>query len=334
MPRYHLSQSPLYMVTSPLQLTKRLNLDVDKLERLVNREDNYVRFYIGTTKKRAVQKPKERLWALQKRIAVWLSRIETPGYLNSAVKGRSYITNARAHRADTNLIQVDIRSFFQNVTKHAVYMFFLNMMHCRRDVAMLLAKALTVDEHLPTGSPVSPILSYFAHKRMFDGIADLATENGLDFTVYVDDICLSGALASRKMLFEVRRIIARNRLRSHKCKFFPAGIPRVVTGVALTASGPRLPHRRHLKIHEAFVQLKSLPSGTAYERELHITMSRMSEAAQLDPVWRDRVRSLRALHTGCPAMAPPFTRPSQDTHPAPQRISPDSSGAGQNGHHK
>ena len=131
---------------------------------------------------------------------------------------------------------------------------------------------------------------------MFDRIADLATENGLDFTVYMDDICLSGALASRKMLFEVRGIIARNGLRSHKCKFFPSGIPRVVTGVALTASGYRLPHRRHLKIHEALVQLKSLPSGTAYERELHATMSRMSEAAQLEPVWRERVRSLRASY--------------------------------------
>ena len=129
------------MVTSPSQLAKRLNLDIDKLERLVNRADNYARFYIGTTKKRAVQKPKGRLRALHKRIATWLSRIETPDYLHSAVKGRSYITNAQAHRVDTNLIQVDIRSFFQNVAKHAVYVFFLDMMHCRGDVAMLLAKS-------------------------------------------------------------------------------------------------------------------------------------------------------------------------------------------------
>ena len=223
MPRYHLSQSPLYKATSPSQLAKRLDLGIEEeeLERLVNRGDNYVRFYTGTTKKRAVQKPKERLWALHKRIATWLGRIETPDYLHSAVKGRSYITNAQAHRADTNLIQVDIRSFFQNVTKHAVYVFFMDTMRCRPDVAMLLAKAFTVDEHLPTGSPVSPILSYFAHKRLFDGVANLATEYELAFTAYIDDMCLSGTLASRKILFKVRQIIASNGLKSHKCRFFP-----------------------------------------------------------------------------------------------------------------
>ena len=296
MPRYPLSQSSLYKVTSPSQLAKRLNLDIDELERLVNRGDNYARFHTGTTKRRAVQKPKGRLRALHKRVAIWLGRIETPDYLHSAVKGRSYITNARAHRADINLIQVDIRSFFQNVTKHAVYVFFMDTMRCRPDVAMLLAKALTVDEHLPTGSPVSPILSYYAHKYLFDGVADLARKYELAFTAYIDDMCLSGALASRKILFEVRQIIASNGLKSHKCRFFPAGIPRVVTGVALTADGPRLPHRRHLQIHKAFSRIKSPPSRAAYERELRTIMGRMSEAAQLEPVWRDRARSLRASY--------------------------------------
>ena len=253
MPRYHLSQSPLYKVTSPSQLAKRLDLDINKLEKLVNRGDNYARFYIGTTKKRAVQEPKIRLRALHKRIAIWLGRIETPEYLHSA----------------------------------------------------LLAKALTVDEHLPTGSPVSPILSYFAHKRLFDRIADLATEHELVFTVYMDDMCLSGALASRKILFKVRQIIASHGFKSHKCRFFPAGIPREVTGVALTASGIRLPHRRHLEIHKAFSRIKSLPSGAASERELRAIMGRMSEAAQLEPVWRERVRSFRASHTGCSAMESP-----------------------------
>ena len=105
-------------------------------------------------------------------------------------------------------------------------------MRCRGDVAMLLAKALTVDGHLPTGSPASPILSYYAHKGMFDGIADLAARRGLKFTVYVDDMCLSGEGATRATLYEVRGLIAKAKLKSHKCRFFPAGKPRVVTGVA------------------------------------------------------------------------------------------------------
>ena len=301
-PRYPLSQSPLYRLTSPLQLAERLKWDVEALEKLVNRVDNYTCFDIGRAKKRAVQKPKRQMQALHKHIATWLSRIEVPDYLHSATKGRSYITNALMHRANTNLIQVDIRSFFQNVTKHAVYLFFVNVMRCRTDVAMLLAKALTVDDHLPTGSPVSPILSFFAHKMLFDRIANLASEKGLVFTLYIDDMCLSGALASRKILFDVRQIIASYRLKSHKCRFYRSGIPRVVTGVALTSSGPVLPHRRHLKIHEGSIELMSLPAGLCFERHLRANLSRMYEAAQLEPIWRKRAQTKRAFFSCGPQM--------------------------------
>jgi len=290
--RYPHTQSPLFKITSPRRLAEILGLDEAELEELANRLDNYKRFKVGKTKKRDVQEPKDRLRAIHKRISRWLARIETPDYLHSAIKGRSYITNAKAHRADTNLIKVDIRSFFQNVTTHAVYLFFVDFMRCRGDVAMLMAKALTVDGHLPTGSPVSPILSYFAHKRMFDEIANLAAENALTFTVYVDDMCLSGESASRATLFKVRGIIAKAGLKSHKCRFFPAGKPRVVTGVALTERGVNLPHRRHLKIKDGFAAIEMLPPGKSKDAAGAALISRMHEAAQLDESWKDRARNL------------------------------------------
>ncbi len=294
MKRHPLHQSQLYKVTSPGELAKRVGVELSELEDLANRDDNYKRFKIGKQKKRAVQEPKDRLKKAHLKIARWLGRIETPGYLHSAVRGRSYITNARAHSAETNLVKVDIRSFFQNVTTHAVYLFFAQTMRCRNDAAMLLAKLLTVDGHLPTGSPVSPILSYFAHKRMFDAIAELADELGLRFTVYVDDMCLSGEKAVRATLFRVRGIIAKHGLRSHKCRYFPAGVPRVVTGSALTHQGIRLPHRRHLRIKEAFDALHKMPDGGAREKAINALRSRLYEAAQLEPVWADRARSLLA----------------------------------------
>ncbi len=292
MRRYPFAQSPLYKVTSPRRLAAILGIEEGDLELLANRPDNYKRFKIGNVKKRDIQEPKGKLRAIHKRISRWLAKIETPDYLHSAIRGRSYITNAKAHRADTNLIKVDIRSFFQNVTRHAVYLFFLDVMCCRGDVAMLLAKVLTVDGHLPTGSPVSPILSYYAHKRMFDGIADFAKRRDLTFTVYVDDMCLSGRDATRAALFDVRGIISRAGLKSHKCRFFPAGKPRVVTGVALTSHGAVLPHRRHLKIKEGFLEVGFLPPGVQQRTALAALISRMHEAAQLDPAWKVRAKNL------------------------------------------
>lgn len=291
MKRYPLDQSQLYKVTSPAELAKRLKISLPELEELADREDNYKHFFVGKKKKRAVQEPKDRLKQIHKKVTRWLARIETPDYLHSAVRGRSYITNAAAHHADCNLIKVDIRGFFQNVSTHAVYLFFAETMKCRRDAAMLLAKVLTVDGHLPTGSSVSPILSYFAHKRMFDAIAALACKLNLSFTVYIDDMCLSGEKAVRSTLFKVRGIIARHGLQSHKCRFFPAGVPRIVTGNALTQKGVRLPHNRHLKIKEAFDALETIPDGGEREQAEKSLRSRLFEAAQLEPVWAERARS-------------------------------------------
>ena len=294
MKRYPLDQSQLFKTTSPAELAKRLGISLAELEILANRNDNYKHFKAGKEKKRAVQEPKDRLKQLHLKVTRWLSRIETPDYLHSAVRGKSYITNAKAHSANTNLVKVDIRSFFQNVSTHAVYLFFAQTMKCRNDAAMLIAKLLTVGGHLPTGSSVSPILSYFAHKRMFDEIARLADDLGLSFTVYVDDMCLSGEKAVRATLFQVRGIIARHGLKSHKCHFFPTGVPRVVTGAALTRQGIRLPNKRHLKIKEAFNDLERIPTGLARDKAIDIMRSRLYEAAQLEPVWAERARSLLA----------------------------------------
>ena len=73
--RHPLNQSALYKLTSPLQLAKRLQWDVDELEKLANRVDNYTCFPTGKAKKRDVQKPKRRTQALHKRIAIWLLSI-------------------------------------------------------------------------------------------------------------------------------------------------------------------------------------------------------------------------------------------------------------------
>ncbi|MEO1200689.1 MAG: reverse transcriptase family protein [Pseudomonadota bacterium] len=291
MKRYPLNQSNLYKVTSPANLAERFQLELAELEDLANRRDNYKRFEVGKKKRRAVQEPKDRLKSIHLKVSRWLSRIETPDYLHSAVRGRSYITNAKAHCADTDLIKVDIRSFFQNVSIHAVFLFFANTMNCRKDAAMLIAKLLTVDGHLPTGSSVSPILSYFAHKRMFDEIAELAEKLDLQFTVYVDDMCLSGGNAVRATLFRVRGIIAKHGLRSHKCRYFPARVPRVVTGNALTIHGIRLPHRRHLKIKEAFDAFEQIQDENLRDEAFRSLRSRLHEAGQIEPIWGERARS-------------------------------------------
>lgn len=61
MKRYPSHQSPLFKVTSPAELAKRLDIELFELEDLANRSDNYKRFKVGHQKKRSIQEPKDRL---------------------------------------------------------------------------------------------------------------------------------------------------------------------------------------------------------------------------------------------------------------------------------
>lgn len=280
----------LYAIASPADLARRLDSSVVKLELLARDPRAY---NIWTTEKgRKIQEPKFVLQQLHGRIHKLLSRVETPVYLHSSVRGRSYITNARAHISGASSAKLDLKKFFPSVTKHAIFQFFYRRMRCARDVAGLLSRLLTCDGRLPTGSRASSILAYYCYKEMFDELQALATRNGLTLTCYVDDVTFTGVGAS-KCLADARKIIADHGMRSHKVKRFHAGQPRIVTGVLVTRSGIRLPNRRHLKIKVEYAAFQKAKSDEERLALLPGLISRVHEAAQIDPdSWKSKARQL------------------------------------------
>lgn len=206
----------LYAVNSPKDLarrlsTKKLKIDAKDVEVLATGSTNYKFFKI---KDRPIQEPKARLQAVHLRVHRLLSGVAVPAYLHSAVKGKSYLSNATAHDATQPIIKVDIKKFFASVPEDAVVRFLRNACKCRSDVARLFARLLVCNGKIATGSSASPILAYYAFKLMFDQIAELAAEHGLTFTCYVDDMTLSGPAATNAMVMKVRAIIAKFGLRA------------------------------------------------------------------------------------------------------------------------
>jgi hypothetical protein len=201
---------------------------------------------------RDIQEPKRRLQKLHLRVHKLLSRVEVPSYLHSAVRGRSYLTNANAHDPAVPAIKIDVKKFFQSVPREAIRRFFSDTLMCRSDVAGLLSDILTYRAHLPTGSSASPIMAYYAFKQMFDQIEALARLRRVDMTCYVDDMTMSGANATRQLLYEVHKLVATHGLRTHKMHYFRANQPRVITGVCGTRAGRRVPNKLHLRIKQGF----------------------------------------------------------------------------------
>lgn len=288
--RYSLDQCALYAIKSPAQLAQILRTPVGAIKRLAAASDNYIRF---ENHGRQIQDPKPLLKKTQKRIATLLARVETPAYLHSAVKGRSYITNANVHHELSGTVKLDVKKFYTAARAQNVYHFFLDRLQCAPHVAGLLTSLLTVDGHLPTGGNASPILSFWAYRAMFDEIADLSDQEGAAFSTYVDDMTITGEDVGRSVGFEARQIVASYRLKSHKARRFRPGQTKIVTGVAMTRSGPQVPHRRQKLIEEGYASLAAARSGHERMKVLNNLISRVFEAAQVDSaVWKPKALEL------------------------------------------
>jgi len=292
----------LYAIASPADLARRLStrahiLTESDLEKFSRDAGNYKLFTLKQgSRKRDIQQPKPPLQRIHLRIHELLSRVEVPKYLHSAVKGKSYISNADAHMADTEqpTVKIDIKKFFASVPADAILKFFLETMRCRRDAARILADLLSFNARLPTGSSASPIISYYAYKPMFDAIERLAASRSLTMTCYVDDMTFSGPTASRSVVQEARKIIAGFGLKSHKAKSFSASSPKVITGVCLTANGKRVPNKLHLKIKQGFEAVAAAQTPSEKLKAANPLMGRLEAAGQIDPTFKARATTLRA----------------------------------------
>lgn len=297
MEKQQLTQNWLYAISSPKDLARRLSssepVTVADIEALAGDAGNFRVF--PNKKGRIVEQPRARLQRLHRYVHDILSRIETPAYLHSAVKGRSYITNASVHPSDVPTFKIDVKKFFRTVSRGAVFRFFAGPMRCNREVAGLLANLLTFDGHLPTGGSASPLIAFYACKTMFDEIEGAAAARGLNMTCYVDDMTFSGRRASRAALQEIRLIIARHGIKSHKTKHFAAARAKVITGVAITKDGSKLPNRRHRAIHEAFAQYRAAPDA-ARNKAYNKLVGRMHEAGQIEAHWKARAKTLEREH--------------------------------------
>ena len=263
--QYSVTQSPLYQLRSKRRLAELLRLTPSELRKLLR--DRRYSVWTETNEKgktRTIENPAPQLKRVQRRIAKFLGRIQPDPALYCPVKGRSYVSNAKCH-ADSRVIEtLDIKKYFPNTTANRVSWFWHRWMNCSPDVAMTLTKLCTYDGHLPTGSPLSPVMAYLAHIDMWQSVANIARDAGCVLTIYVDDVTISGDRVSGEVLWKIKKEIYAVGLRYHKQKKYTSGWAEV-TGVIVSDKMAMLPNRQHLKIHETRKALCSAVSDE--ERE-------------------------------------------------------------------
>ncbi|MEO0841896.1 MAG: hypothetical protein AAF063_23710 [Cyanobacteria bacterium J06643_5] len=161
-------------------------------------------------------------------------------------------------------------------------------MKCSNDVAATLNKLLTFQGSLPTGSPSSPILSYFSHIDMWESIYKIVKNANCNLTVYMDDVTISGDCAPDKLIRQIKQQFYRCGLRSNekKEKCYVGKKSSEVTGIILKEGNLKIPNRQHKKMYKIRQELRSetqpkkrkklmqkLEGLKAYERQIKMANS-------------------------------------------------------------
>ncbi|TQE99086.1 MAG: RNA-directed DNA polymerase [Spiribacter salinus] len=266
-----------------------------EMERLANDEETSYRQFViceHGRKRRRVQQPLAQRQRVHLRLFNLLRRIHPPDYLHSGIVGRSNVSNARAHVGRHPLLNTDIKEFYPSTSDRLVLRFFTEQLHCSPDAAAVLMKICTINGHVPTGSPLSQLLAFYAVKPRLDEIADWCTERGVTFTVYVDDITVSGQRATRRLLYHIKRLLGADGYICHKDAYYRASQPKIVTGVVVTATGVRVRNRHHQKIYQEVYALL----GQEPNRQLNAYQTvrgRIASASQIDPTTAHHAARLR-----------------------------------------
>ena len=95
---------------------------------------------------------------------------------------------------------------------------FHQVFQCSRDVAWHLGKLCCYQDYLPTGSPISCHVVFLAHQKMFDQLHELADKSDCKMTLVVDDISISGPMATKNLLYAARGIIRQHGLVAKEAK--------------------------------------------------------------------------------------------------------------------
>lgn len=143
-----------------------------------------------------------------------------------------------------------------------MFWFFNTIMKCERDIAATITSLACFNGHLPTGSPLSPILAFYAHYDMWSKIGAVCDLHAVTLTVYIDDITVSGAKVPETVMWEIKRAIHGTGLRYHKEKAF-VDQPAEVTGVFIEGSQMTAPHRQFKKLRAAEAASASATGQTA-----------------------------------------------------------------------
>jgi len=136
----------------------------------------------------------------------------------------------------------------------------------------LASKGIKCYNHLISGAPTSPILSYLVNHKMFDELQALSDKNKVIMTVYIDDVAFSSKnRISSKFRKSVLSLVRKYnyKISPKKVKGYSRTYPKLVTGVIINSEGKAtLKNALRSKIMAEYKYLRNNPNDERSRQRL------------------------------------------------------------------
>ena len=256
---------------TPEQLSHWIGLPLNRVAWLVHRfsggrpeMEELAHYHFRWIKKRLggwrlIESPKTTLKLVQTKILrELLDKVPVHAASHGFVKGRSILTNARAHVGQSVVLKFDLTNFYTTVSFARIVAIFRSLGYSR-EVAIWLGLLTTsavpgnlrfqdqgpyalvpyLRRHLPQGAPTSPALANLSAFGLDLRLTGLARSFGAHYTRYADDLTLSGpeelGKALRTLIPLTQQIIRQERfvLNPEKRRVLRSHQRQTVTGVVV-----------------------------------------------------------------------------------------------------
>lgn len=249
-----------------------LNVEKEKSERLVKiptGEDNTKYRKIVTINQEWLKKIQKRFnkilmnIMLDKKVRGVKQKSIIP-YLHSAVKQRSYHTNAQVHIGNRYVFAIDLKDFYPSVTKYKLYLFFKEKFNLSPDIAMFYSVLSTCKSddgtyRLGQGLSQSSTLAYLVNYSLFNYLYVLSKDNDIEMSIYVDDVVFSSKKKiPQSFIDRLFGIIKGNDMliKRQKVHNYKKESVKKITGVYINGNKTRVANNKHFEFHTQYKYLK------------------------------------------------------------------------------
>jgi RNA-directed DNA polymerase len=186
------------VINAPTEKLKSLQSSLSSLLLDCIDEINKIKFPDSEINNTRTNNPKNNNYQYIK-IKVSSAEIKQPSLSHGFVRERSIITNAMMHLNKKNVLNIDLKDFFDCFNFGRVRGFFIKNNHFKLDphIATVIAQIACYDNKLPQGSPCSPVITNLITHSLDIRLASIAHWSSCTYSRYADDITFS----TRKSVF-------------------------------------------------------------------------------------------------------------------------------------